>query len=211
MKKSAANLDATIDMPSGSELEEVALIDDVAQVAAPAEGEEQKKRVTRRVGLVLGSSPSMSDESHERLRARLLLSALLLGSGLSVYLIFKLLSLFQTSTERSPAVFWTHVAVTISTLGIAWRLCVHCKSTLRHLRVVEFILFGGTALLFAIVSHAILADSIKAGAVTDITPPWLLLIFTYALLIPNTWQRAALVIIPIALIPIGLALSLIHI
>jgi len=207
MKKTAAELGATIDLPRREDLEESAFVKDVSPNNWGASEIDKKQGVTRRVGLVLGSSPSMSDESHERLRARLQLSALLLGSGLSVYLIFKLLNLFQTSIERSPTIFWTHLAVTISSLGVAWRLCVHCKTTLRHLRVVEFVVFGGTSLLFVLVSHAILADSIKVGAVTDITPPWLLLIFTYALLIPNTWQSSASVIIPIALIPIGLALS----
>lgn len=37
MKKSAINLDATITMPSGSELEEVAIVDDVAPVTASAD------------------------------------------------------------------------------------------------------------------------------------------------------------------------------
>ena len=33
--------------------------------------------------------------------------------------------------------------------------------------------------------------------------PWLLMIFTYALFIPNTWQRAAAVIGAMALMPVG--------
>jgi serine/threonine-protein kinase len=207
MKKTAPELDATTDLPSRRTSEESAIVRSVPPEKDASSEKGRKKEGSRRVGLVLGSGPSMSQESQERLRTRLQLSALLLGSGLCVYLIIKLFNLFQTSVERSPLIFWAHLAITVAHLGVAWRLSVRCKTTLRHLRVVEFIVFGGTALFFVLVSHAVLADSIKAGFVTDITPPWLLMIFTYALLIPNTWQRAALVIIPLALIPIGLALS----
>lgn len=207
MKNTAGDLDTTIDLPSREDLEEVAIIASVQSEKDTSPQEGQSKDDTRRVGLVIGSSPSMSEESHERLRSRLLVSALLLGSGLCVYLLFKIFNLYQTTVEDRPLIFWVHLAITVATLGIAWRLSVNCKSTLGHLRIVEFIVFGGPALLFALASHAILADSIKAGFVTDITPPWLLLIFTYTVLIPNTWQRAAMVIVPISLIPIGLALS----
>ena len=207
MEKPADEPGATVDMPSPGTLEETAIVNDVPPEIAVSPETGKEKDISRRVGLVLGSSPSMSEESNERLRTRLRLSALLLGSGLSVYLLFKIFDLFQTSVDRSPLIFWSHSAITVAMLGVAWRLCVQCKITLRHLRVVEFIIFGGTALFFVLVSHAILADSLKAGFVSDITPPWLLMIFTYALFIPNTWRRAAMVIIPIALIPIGLAFS----
>lgn len=207
MKNKTVDPGPTIDLPSRNDLEETATINDFLseEVASPEKG--QQKDVTRRVGLVLGSSPSMSEESHARLCTRLRLSALLLGSGLCVYLLFKIFNLYQTSLDSHPLIFWVHVAITVAMLGVAWRLSVNCKFTLRHLRIVEFIVFGGPALLFVLVSHVILADSIKAGFVTDITSPWLLLIFTYTVLIPNTWQRAAMVIIPISLLPIGLALS----
>lgn len=207
MKKPVVEPGATINMPSPGTLEETAIVKDVPpeKAASPESGRE--KGISRRVGLVLGSSPSMSEEANARLQTRLRLSALLLGSGLSVYLLFKIFDLFQTTVDRSPLIFWAHSAITVVMLGVAWRLCVQCRKTLRHLRVVEFIIFGGTTLFFVLVSHAILTDSLKAGFVTDITPPWLLMIFTYALLIPNTWRRAAMVIIPIALIPIGLAFS----
>lgn len=207
MKNIAGDLGATIDLPKRVDLEEASVIDSVLSksVASPEEGHD--KDSTRRVGLVIGSSPSMSDEHHERLRLRLRMSALLLGSGLCVYLVFKIFNLYQTTEEDHPLIFWVHFTITTATLGAAWRLSVNGRSALRHLRIVEFIVFGGPALLFALASHAILADSIKSGYVTNITPPWLLLIFTYTVLIPNTWQRAAMMIVPISLIPIGLALS----
>jgi serine/threonine-protein kinase len=37
--------------------------------------------------------------------------------------------------------------------------------------------------------------------------PWMMLIFVYAMYIPNTWQRAAAVIIPLALMPVILVLG----
>ena len=117
------------------------------------------------------------------------------------------LNLYQTSVEGSSLIFRAHFVTTVGLLGVAWWLAVPRKTIPHHLRIAEFIVFGGTALFFVLVSHAVLCDSISSGFIADITPPWLLMIFTYALLIPNTWRRAALVIIPLALIPIGLAVS----
>ncbi|MCC7334258.1 MAG: protein kinase [Pirellulaceae bacterium] len=207
MKNAAGDLGATIDLPSRNDLKETAIVNSAQSERVASPEEVPKKGGTRRVGLVIGSSPSMSEEYHERLRIRLRMSALLLGSGLCVYLLFKIFHLYQATVEDHPLIFWVHVAITAATLGVAWRLSVNCKFALRHLRIVELVVFGGPALLFALASYTILADSIQAGFVTDITQPWLLLIFTYTVLIPNTWQRAAMVIIPISLIPIVLALS----
>ena len=97
MKKTAANHDVTTDLPAQADLEETAVLrsglsSEIASPDADAWQKVQTDDVSRRVGLVLGSGPSMSEESHERLRKRLQLSSLLLGCGLGFYLIIKLLN-----------------------------------------------------------------------------------------------------------------------
>ena len=207
MKPSPRNLGAPTDLSIGNRLEETLIVSAPASKAGGLPNEAPAEDAPREVELVLDNGSSMSEESHDRLRKRLQLCALLLGCGLGFYLMIKLLNLYQTSIEGSPLIFWAHFVTTVGLLGVAWWLAVPRKTIPHHLRIAEFIVFGGTALFFVLVSHAVLCDSISSGFIADITPPWLLMIFTYALLIPNTWRRAALVIIPLALIPIGLAVS----
>jgi tRNA A-37 threonylcarbamoyl transferase component Bud32 len=176
---------------------------ETTQVERPDVEIRDPKKMSRRIALVLGSAPSMSEESTKRLAERLRLAALLIGSGFGVFFLLKLLNLFQSTVQPYPLLFWGHLLVALSTLGVGWRLCANCSIVLRHLRIAEWIVFGGPAIFFTILSHAILKNSIAEGYVADITPPWLLLMFTYALLIPNTWRRAAFVIVPMALLPLG--------
>ncbi len=180
---------------------------ETTQVERPTGEVSGRHKFSQRVALVLGSGPSMSEESTRRLAERLRLASLLIGSGFAVYLLLKILNLFESTVEPYPLLFWGHVLVTVSTLGVAWRLCARCHVVLAHLRIAEWIIFGGPAFFFAIVSHSILKSSIADGYIADITPPWLLLIFTYALLIPNSWQRAAVAIVPMALLPLGITIS----
>ncbi len=168
----------------------------------------QSLRKTRRIGLVLGSGPSMTEESTRRLAERLRLASILMGSGFSAYLIFSLLNVFRSTASGSrPMLMLGLWLVTLSTLGVAWRFCAKCKVVHTHLRIAEWIVFGGPVIFFSMLSYIMLKSSIAEGHISNISSPWLLLIFTYALLIPNTWRRAASVIIPIALVPLGVTLA----
>ena len=79
---------------------------------------------------------------------------------------------------------------------------------LTKLRLVELIIFGCPAIFFFVQTWqqstylANLADG--SARLDNIVTPWLLLIFTYALFIPNTWQRAAAVIAVMGLMPLAL-------
>ncbi len=72
-------------------------------------------------------------------------------------------NLFQSTAEHYPILFWGHLLVTVSMLGIAWRLCAKCPIALRYLRVAEWIVFAGPAFFFVIVGHAILKGSLAEG------------------------------------------------
>ena len=67
--------------------------------------------------------------------------------------------------------------------------------------------FGGSAAVFLLVSFVWLSETAVEGYIRSIAPIWLLLIFTYALFVPNTWQRAACVIGSMAAAPILLVLG----
>ncbi|MEZ6081522.1 MAG: hypothetical protein R3C56_39395 [Pirellulaceae bacterium] len=110
MKNAAGDLEATIDLPSRNDLKETATYSrrPVGESRFARRGP-VKKGTSGRVGLVIGSSPSMSEEYHERLRIRLRMSALLLGSG-RVYLLFKIFHLYQATVVDHPLILGTRVA-----------------------------------------------------------------------------------------------------
>jgi serine/threonine-protein kinase len=73
--------------------------------------------------------------------------------------------------------------------------------SLRKLRAAELIIFGLPALFFLLLQHKVTLEAVAREFMPAPMPFWLLLIFTYAMFIPNTWRRAALVIGAMALAP----------
>jgi serine/threonine-protein kinase len=159
----------------------------------------------RHVALVEGSTPHMTAETRDLLRNRLRIAAILFFVGFFVFLV----RWFFVWDDWFPAeyrpLFYTHAAVT-AVLGVfAIGICRHCKYSLTKLRVTELIIFGCPALFFLIKSlqeTTFLANLPNGQArLADIGTPWMLMMFTYALFIPNTWQRAAYVIGAMAIMP----------
>jgi serine/threonine-protein kinase len=146
------------------------------------------------MALVEGSTPHLSRETNDLLRDRLRVASLLLFTGYLVFFLKNLFYLDQFQSALDWVLFWDHFAITLVTGIIGLRMCVKCPHVLGNLRIVELIVFGGSALFFAFLSSAMLFNSAKDGYLLSIAPMWLLLIFTYALFVPNNWRRASLVI-----------------
>jgi eukaryotic-like serine/threonine-protein kinase len=153
------------------------------------------------VALVEGSTPELAAETNDLLRNRLRLAALLLLAGFLAFFLRKLFSLGQVETIFDWILFADHAAMMAITGLIGLRLCTECPTLRRHLRLAEVLIFGGSAVFFLLVSCDILVETASEGYVRSIAPIWLLLIFTYALFVPNTWRRAALVIGAMAAAP----------
>ncbi len=156
------------------------------------------------IELVEGTDPGISQETEQLLAHRLRIASLLLFAGFLVFFAKNLFYLDSFSTTPEWLLFWDHLAITIVTGVVGLRLCTDCQHTRKHLRTVELLVFGGSATFFLFLSYTLLNTCALAGYLPPMVPPWLLLIFVYALFIPNTWQRAAVVIGTIAAIPIGL-------
>jgi tRNA A-37 threonylcarbamoyl transferase component Bud32 len=144
-----------------------------------------------RAALVAGSTPQMSSETHALLRRRLRMVALLLFIGFSSFIIWCVINVMRGGEWE--ALFFSHLGVTALLGLLAWKLCRHCTYSLGALRIAELLVFGAPALFFVALNYSL----IQAGAadpayphVTAITTGWMLLIFCYAMFIPNTWQRA---------------------
>jgi len=159
------------------------------------------------VALVEGNTPQLSAETHDLLRDRLRIASLLLFAGLLAFFVKGLFELDQIRTPIQWWIFGCHLAVTLIAGLAGARLCVNCPHALRHLRLIESLVFGSTALFFLLLSWWLLSETAPRGYLASIAPLWMLLIFTYALYIPNPWRRAAAVIGLMAALPILLVLA----
>ncbi|HUG67609.1 MAG TPA: serine/threonine-protein kinase [Pirellulaceae bacterium] len=159
------------------------------------------------VGIVEGSTPELSAETNNLLRDRLRAASLLLFVGFLAFFVKALFDLGSNETTFDWILFADHAAITIITGIVGLRLCTECPEIRRHLRLAEVMVFGGSALFFVLVSCALLKETASEGYIRSIAPIWLLLIFTYALFVPNTWRRAALVIGSMTAAPILLVIG----
>ena len=95
-------------------------------------------------------------------------------------------------------VFYTHIAVTVLLALVAQRLCVQCDVFLKHLRITEFLIVEGTAAFLLLFNYFNMLRCATLGdghaQVPNMVGGWILLIFNYALFVPNTWRRAAVVL-----------------
>lgn len=161
---------------------------DATSVTAP-----QSSEKGIRVHLVEGSGPGMSNDTQCVLRFRLRVAALVLFLGFAVFAVWHLWRLEWDATE-SVGLFAMHCAVTVLLGVFGLSLCRRCTISIQVLRVKELIVFGVPALFFLYYQYVYLVQSAAThGVLPNVAGMWLLLIFTYALFIPNTWRRAAVV------------------
>jgi tRNA A-37 threonylcarbamoyl transferase component Bud32 len=161
-----------------------------------------------KIALIEGSTPHMSDETRGLLRRRLRVAAVLLLAGFSTFLAWVLtMSAFDQILMVAPHLLAWHVAVTALLGLLAWKLCAKCDLSLPVLRVAEALVFGAPALFFLILDYERLivnATRVDHPFVPYIVSGWMLLIFCYAMFVPNTTRRAAIVITLLAAAPIVL-------
>lgn len=153
------------------------------------------------VHLVEGSGSNLSTATHSLLGYRLRAAALVMFLGSAAFYVwahlgkpFDLSNNPELTAERE-IVRWCHLAHVVTTgllTLLLWRPCAFC---LRSLRWMELGVFGVTTIFFANVQHFDLRYSAEVlGFVPMTTGLWFLLIFTYAIFIPNDWRRAAVII-----------------
>ncbi len=162
------------------------------------------------VNLVEASGSGLSKETSRILQSRLRTSALILFGGFAAYLALNLF-IRQWPDQGFDYLFLAHVVLTVLLAACAASLCRKCQLSSRTLRIQEFLIFGGPAAFFFDLS---LVSSRQCAAyfhfLPDMASLWLMLIFIYALFIPNTWRRAAQVVGLIVSLRIGLTFYLVY-
>ncbi|MBL8889637.1 MAG: protein kinase [Planctomycetaceae bacterium] len=176
----------------------------IASLALSAEA--GGKMVDHAVGLAIGSQASLTTETQKLLHQRLKITTLLLFFGFVVSLVAES---FFFGGWRSSAEFmrlWSEVFLTTIMGFISWRLLTGCPHFFRNLRLIEFLVFASASWILALNSWVVLERGDPAEAVATLSGPWLALVFTYALFIPNHWRRALSGIASMAFAPVILAL-----
>jgi serine/threonine-protein kinase len=181
------------------------------QAVARGDSSARMKAAARQgVALVEGSTPHMSDEVRCLLRKRLRVVALLLSTGFAAFLLW--FATMRAATGEWPiygSLLGWHVTVTVLLAALAWKLCGHRDLSLKQLRIAEALVFGAPAYYFVMLDFQRMVLNASLGEhahVHPISTGWMLLIFCYALFVPNTWRRAAVVIGLLAAAPIVLNL-----
>lgn len=155
------------------------------------------------VCLVEGTGPHLSSETASVLRVRLRAAAICLFAGFALFLVWRWVSPPPPAATPKPWLTYLHFATTALLAVPVLALCRKCEQqTLTWLRAYELLIFGMPAVFFVLLNVAANAFWAKRGILTNPMAPWFLLIFTYALFIPNTWKRAAAILAPMALAPI---------
>jgi serine/threonine-protein kinase len=163
-------------------------------------GERTKVRCPRRE-VVSGSGPHLTKETQALLRLRLRAAAFILLIGFGVFLIRHVVGVL-TGEPLDPVLLAFHVLVVLALGQSAMPLCRHGAMCIRKLRVSELIIFGLPAMFFLMLQRRMTLNDVGRGFMPPPLSFWLLLIFTYAMFIPNTWRRAGLVIGAMALAPV---------
>ena len=155
------------------------------------------------MALIEGSTPHLTIETQHLLRGRLRIVAILMFAGFALFLVKSLFTLEQYVTTFNWWLFADHVLVTAATGLVALGLCRECSISINKLRIAEVIVFGCPAAFFAVMDYVILERGAAVGFVVRIQAPWIMLMFLYAIFIPNVWHRAAVVIGALAAIPLA--------
>jgi len=159
----------------------------------------------RHIALIEGSSPELSQEMRGLLRDRLRTVAILLFLLFGVFLVRSLWYWSTYASGEHAVVFYAHVVVTFVLALMAQRLCTDCDLVVNRLRLSELVIIGGPALFFLLMTYHNLLTCANLpdghAHVPRVIGGWILLIFCYALFVPNTWQRAAWVLGTIGIAP----------
>ncbi len=154
------------------------------------------------VALVEGSAPHLTAQTERLLRVRLRMAVLVLFLGFSAFLVRNAFEM-DFSVPREAVGFWLQSGVTVI-LGL---LCAfmfrRAHVPLGRLRLTEWAIFGLPAALFVYAQYSMAIRSSQQGYFEFPGGYWLVLIYTYALFIPNTPRRAAVVISLMAAAPLA--------
>ena len=161
---------------------------------------ERPKVCSPRREIVVGSGPRLTTETQALLQVRLRAADLMLLIGFGIFLVRHAIGDLW-GEPISPVLLGFHVLVVLVLSLSAARLWRRRDMSVKQLWISELVIFGLPAVFFLMLQHRVTMEDATRVFMPPPLPFWLLLIFTYGMFIPNTWQRAALVIGAMAVAP----------
>jgi serine/threonine-protein kinase len=146
-----------------------------------------------RVALVEGSGPGLKHELRQLVRTRLRTATLVIAAGFAAFLFTNAFRI-NYSHALDVQLFGLHATATVLLALLASILTRHRDMSMGGLRFIEFLTFGMPAALFMVGQYFVTLESCRRGMLDFPEGFWLILIYTYALFIPNTLRRAAVAI-----------------
>jgi serine/threonine-protein kinase len=158
------------------------------------------------VGLIAGTAPQFSEETAALLRRRLKAASLILAVVVSIAVVKNMLISGATTTVALQAVGLLSLFTAYLVVRSGFVL------SLLQLRLIELLAFGELFLAVAVAEWLELRRFSDTGAFDPVIvirffASFSMLILTYGMLMPNTWQRAAAILFPVACIPFAVMWS----
>jgi serine/threonine-protein kinase len=181
--------------------------DDDATMLTRPETAQRFDSFAPRQRIVRGAGPDLGTETRDLLHRRLRAAAIMLAVGVGAFLVRDVaFPRPQSGWIYFHGLIFAVLVVTIASLFGRW------KPPLRQLRTIELGLFATIVVCLALgqflayeawVRQEPLSTDLLRILFKNSILGILLVIFTYAIFIPNDWKRAALVIVPMALTPLA--------
>ena len=160
------------------------------------------------VELVECTGPHLTDATRDLLRTRLKAAAVAFLIGFSAFFVWNLAYNGWAFSTAMPT-FYAHglsVLAMFACVVVLWRPREMCLFSLRW---YELFVFGIPAAFFLLMALSKTEHCAAHGYPAEVVAPWMILIFTYGLFIPNAWRRALAVNALFASLPVAAVLALV--
>ena len=154
-----------------------------------------------KVGFVEGTRPQFADETAKLLRTRLQAIAFILSAILTALYVANLFA------KDVPLAGW-RLLVLVVLVGGLFGLESRIRFSLTQLRLFEIGILAAVSVQALVMGYARMAAFARAGDSASVIATeyvflsaWSILILTYGILMPNSWQRAVAVLVPTACLP----------
>jgi hypothetical protein len=160
-----------------------------------------------RAGFIEGSRPQITSETTDLLRSRLRAAAGFLCLAFALFFAWRVIS-GQSTGAADTATFYAQFGITVVLASSFVLLCRKCSIRLNVLRGYELAIFGLPVAYLILFQYDVLKASAESGFIPSPQAPWMGIVFIYAMFIPNTWRRAAVIVGPMCAAPVLLVIAL---
>jgi hypothetical protein len=190
---------------------------DLSAPSAPAGSPEGEPSVETAlpVAVVEGSGADLAAETRALLRSRLRAAGLILLLVFGLFLLRRMVGILVFQAPGAWRLIGFHIVLTIALGGAVALLSSPAQLSLRALRAVELAMFGLVVLYLGSMQYGAMLHTIERHDPSLLLVQFkttiiytLIILMIYSTFIPNTWRRAAVVVILISFAPLVVQLLL---